>query len=428
MLPPALLAEWLLDARERTLTLVHDLSDEQLLGPRLETVNPLLWEVGHVGWFQEHWVLRHARKLSRPLRDDLYDSSRVPHDTRWDLPLPSRSATVAHLREVVDTVVQGLPRLTDASEETYFLLLAIFHEDMHGEAFWMTRQTLGYPAVSWETSGAPVVQTSAEGDVHVRGGSFELGTSPDAPFRFDNEKSPHSVQVMPFSIKRLAETQAEFAAFVDDDGYAQARFWSDAGWRWRQQTEAKHPLHWRREGAIWFRRQFNRWVELEPTLPVHLINHFEAEAYCRWAGRRLPTEAEWEVAASSVPNGGGAVSVERRPYPWGEAPPTLQVAQLDAVASGPVDVRALAAGDSAWGCRQMLGNVWEWTASDFLPFPGFSPDPYQDYSQPWFATHKVLKGGSWATRSRLIRPAFRNFYTPERRDVFAGFRTCALPG
>jgi gamma-glutamyl hercynylcysteine S-oxide synthase len=426
MLSPVVLGKWLLDARQRTLALVHDLNDEQWMGPRLATVNPLLWELGHVGWFQEHWVLRHARKLARPVRDDLYDSSHVPHDTRWDLPLPSRDATLAHLKAVVDTVVEGLPRLTDASREPYFLFLAIFHEDMHGEAFWMTRQTLAYPNVSWNPQAAHPAQPGAEGDAHIPGGTFVLGTPPGAPFLFDNEKLPHLVRVEPFAIKRLAETQAEFAAFVDVGGYAHAGFWGDAGWRWRQQAAAEHPLHWRRDSGSWLRRHFDCWVELEPTLPVHLINHFEAAAYCRWAGRRLPTELEWEVAAASAPGGSGTLSSERRSYPWGEAVPDPEHAQLDGRTTWPVDVRALAAGDSAWGCRQMLGNVWEWTASDFLPFPGFSPDPYEDYSQPWFSTHKVLKGGSWATRSRMIRPGFRNFYTPDRRDVFAGFRTCAL--
>jgi len=425
MLPLVLLEEWIRDARQRTLALVDDLSDGQWIGPRLETVNPLLWELGHVGWFQEHWVLRHARQLTRPVRDDLYDSSHVPHDARWDLPLPSPDATRAHLRTVVDTVLEGLPRLTEASCEPYFLLLAIFHEDMHGEAFWMTRQTLAYPTVSWDAPAAHTGQLGAEGDAHVPGGDFVLGTPPDAPFLFDNEKGPHSVRVEPFAIKRLAETQAEFAAFVEDAGYARAGFWSDTGWRWRQQAEAECPLHWRPDGGTWLRRHFDRWVELEPALPVHLINHFEAEAYCRWAGRRLPTELEWEVAAASARDG-STLSTQRRSYPWGEAVPDPERALLDGRTTGPVNVRALAAGDSAWGCRQMLGNVWEWTASDFLPYPAFSPDPYEDYSQPWFGTHKVLKGGSWATRSRMIRPGFRNFYTPDRRDVFAGFRTCAL--
>jgi iron(II)-dependent oxidoreductase len=149
------------------------------------------------------------------------------------------------------------------------------------------------------------------------------------------------------------------------------------------------------------------------------VNWHEAEAYCRWAGRRLPTEAEWELAAA------GGLDGSKRRFPWGEERPTPELANLDWRALGCVDVAAFPAGDSVFGCRHMIGNVWEWTASDFLPYPGFVADPYKEYSAPWFGTHKVLRGGCWATRSRLLRNTWRNFYLPDRRDVWAGFRTCA---
>ena len=158
---------------------------------------------------------------------------------------------------------------------------------------------------------------------------------------------------------------------------------------------------------------------------IHVSWH-EAQAYCHWAGRRLPTEAEWEAAASLEPDSGSGFASRKRRFPWGDDPPVAERANLDGRAMGCVDVGAFPAGDSAWGCRQMLGNVWEWTADDFLPYPGFVPDMYLDYSQPWFRTHKVLRGGCWVTRSRLLRNTWRNYYTPERRDVWAGFRTCAL--
>jgi iron(II)-dependent oxidoreductase len=152
----------------------------------------------------------------------------------------------------------------------------------------------------------------------------------------------------------------------------------------------------------------------------------EAEAWSRWAKRRLPTENEWEAAASCERSAAGELVDARRRHPWGDAPADARTANLDFRAAGCADVAAHAAGDSAFGCRQLLGNVWEWTASDFMPFPGFEPGPYRDYSQPWFGTHKVLRGGCFVTRSRIARNAYRNFYTPERRDVWAGFRTCAL--
>jgi iron(II)-dependent oxidoreductase len=223
---------------------------------------------------------------------------------------------------------------------------------------------------------------------------------------------------------RAPVTQADFAPFVEADGYRRREFWSEAGWRWREGAHAVGPTYWRREGNGWLRRDFDRWVPLEAHRPVVHVNWYEADAYCRWAGRRLPTEAEWEAAAAA---GGDDLSAPKRRFPWGDGPASGTRAQLDGYALGCCDVAALPAGDSYFGCRQMIGNVWEWTASDFLPYAGFVADPYREYSQPWFGTHKVLRGGAWMTRGRLLRNTWRNFYKPDRRDVYAGFRTCALP-
>jgi ergothioneine biosynthesis protein EgtB len=423
------LLELVPEARQRTFDLVADLTDDQLMGPRLAIVNPLRWEIAHVAWFQEHWVLRHGLG-EPPIRADgdaLYDSSAVAHDTRWDLPLPSRADSLAYMREVRDRVLDRLRRDEPSPRLLYLALYSVFHEDMHDEAFTYTRQTLGYPAPpaarEWSGSEAgPLV-----GDARVPGGSFLLGSDPGEPFVFDNEKWAHPVEVAPFRIARAAVTQAEFSAFVEDRGYARRELWSHAGWEWRAAAGAERPVHWRRAGGGWERRDFDRWVALEPHRPLIHVNWYEADAFCRWAGRRLPTEAEWEAAASLEPNERGTGWTDRkRRFPWGDEPPSPTRANTDAKNLGCLDVGALPAGDSAFGCRQMVGNVWEWTASDFLPYPGFTPDMYFDYSQPWFATHKVLRGGCWVTRSRLLRNTWRNFYMPDRRDVWAGFRTCAL--
>jgi iron(II)-dependent oxidoreductase len=425
------LADAVRDARGRSLELVADLTPRQLMGPRLAIVNPLHWEIGHLAWFQEKWVLRHGLG-EPPLRADgdaLWDSSAVAHDTRWDLPLPSVEETKAYMREVRDRVVDRLRRRGSGGPLPYLALYTVFHEDMHDEAFTYTRQTLGYapPALS---VGPPVGDAGAGpllGDAEVPGGTFLLGSAPDEPFVFDNEKWAHPVEVAPFAIARAPVTQAEFALFVDDAGYERPELWSTAGWSWRTQTGAERPVYWRRGAAAWERRRFDRWAALEPHKPVIHVSWHEAEAYCRWAGRRLPTEAEWEAAAALQPDARGrGFSSRRRRFPWGNEAPTPERANLDSRAMGCLDVGALPAGDSAFGCRQMLGNVWEWTASDFLPYPGFVPDMYADYSQPWFRTHKVLRGGCWVTRARLLRNAWRNFYPPDRRDVWAGFRTCAL--
>ncbi len=438
------LAEWVRDARARTLALVADLSDEQLLGPRLAILNPLLWEIGHVAWFQEKWALRHAAGRA-PLRADadaLYDSAAIAHDTRWDLPLPGRKETGEYLVRVRDEILERIARGGLSEAERYFIQLGVFHEDMHTEAFTYTRQTLGYPAPVFGAAAAgedgaagsagasagagedarPAGADGCAGDAELAGGPFWLGAAPeDGGFVFDNEKWAHRVELAPFAIARAAVTQGEFLAFVEEGGYRRREWWSPAGWQWREQAQATQPVYWRRDGGRWWRRDFDRWVALEPERPVLHVNWHEAEAYCRWAGRRLPSEAEWEAAAA-LP---GSDEVGQRRFPWGAAPPTAATANLDWRTMGAVDVAALAAGDSACGCRQMIGNVWEWTASDFGPYPGFTPDPYREYSQPWFGTHKVLRGGAWPTRARLLRNTWRNFYPPHRRDVWAGFRTCA---
>ncbi|HYV67499.1 MAG TPA: SUMF1/EgtB/PvdO family nonheme iron enzyme, partial [Myxococcales bacterium] len=236
-----------------------------------------------------------------------------------------------------------------------------------------------------------------------------------------NEKWGHPVEVATFRIARAPVTNQEFAAFVEDGGYQEERHWSSEGWRWRTQAGAAHPVYWHRAQGGGF--QVRRFAELSP-FPLHEpvihVCWFEAEAYCRWSGRRLPTEAEWELAA------GGP---RKRRFPWGDAPPDAERANLDGFAGGPVEVGCHPAGDTEYGCRQMIGNVWEWTASAFQPYPGFVRDPYKEYSEPWFATpHQVLRGGCWATRGRLLRNTWRNFYPPDRRDVLAGFRTCAEDG
>ena len=423
MISRAVLSDWVVDARQRTFELVSDLDDSQLLGPRLAIVNPLLWEIGHVAWFQEKWVLRHALG-EPPIRRDgdvLWDSAAVAHDTRWDLPLPTRAGTLSYLTEVRDRVLDRLARGGDDPRLLYFALYTVFHEDMHDEAFTYTRQTHGYPPP--RLSGPrPVAATGPlRGDAEVAGGTLILGATPDEPFVFDNEKWAHPVALEPFAMARAPVTQEEFAAFVDDGGYRRRDLWSEEGWTWREGAGAAQPVYWRRDGGAWERRDFDRWVRLEPHRPVLHVNWHEAQAYCRWARRRLPTEAEWEAAAALDP-----VAGRKRRFPWGDAPPDPGRAQLDAGVLGCADVSAHSEGDTPSGLRQMIGNVWEWTQDAFAPYPGFVPDAYKEYSEPWFLTHKVLRGGCWVSRGRLLRNTWRNFYPPDRRDVWAGFRTCAL--
>ena len=347
----------LLEARARTELMTRDLEGERLLGPMLDIVNPPLWEIGHVAWFQERWCLRMAQS-GAPIdsilagADALYDSAAVAHDTRWRLALPGPEATRAYMAQVLERVRARLAREPDNPALQYYAQLSLHHEDMHAEAFHYTRHTLGYPDPD---AGAPA-PVAAAGDAEVAGGRFERGARPGQGFVFDNEKWAHEVEVAPFRIALAPVTNAEYQAYVEEGGGAAPRYWKKAD-------------------GVWLQRRFERWLPLAAAEPVLHVSALEAEGYCRWAGRRLPSEAEWEFAARSG--------------------------------------------------RIAPGGVWEWTSSAFLPYPGFSPDPYEEYSQPWFGTHRVLRGASFSTPARLARPAFRNFYMPERADVFCGFRTCA---
>jgi iron(II)-dependent oxidoreductase len=352
---PAGLERHLRAARARSTLMTQDLEGGRLLGPRLAIVNPPLWELGHLAWFQERWCLRPrpAGGLQDPIlpgADALYDSSTVAHATRWDLPLPNLVATRAHMAEVLERTCARLAREPENAALAYYARLAAFHEEMHAEAFHYTRQTLGYP----DPCPGGAMPAAARGDAEFPGGRFAMGSSPDAEFVFDNEKWAHEVEVAPFRMARFPVSNAEYLAYVENGGAP--------------------PRYWKKQDGAWLERRFDQWLPLAPEDPVRHVSALEAEAYCRWAGRRLPTEAEWEYAAASV---------------------------------------------------GLPARVWEWTASMFLPYPGFFPDPYEEYSQPWFGTHRVLRGGSFATPARLVRASFRNFYTPERGDMFCGLRSCA---
>ncbi len=428
-------SQWVEDARRYTLELVADLNDDQFMFPCEEIVNPFIWEIGHIVWFQERWILRNFNGGPSIHQDAdlLFDSAAIPHDDRWQLHLPTRDGVIEYACDVRDRVREWLETASLTEDEVYFLKLSVFHEDMHTEAFTYMRQSLGYQPptfldreqlVQRETV---VHDRTAPRDIDVPRRTMLLGGGRDEGFVFDNEKWEHPVEVDSFAISSHVVTQAQFAEFVDAGGYRCRELWSEEGWNWRLETRAEHPVYWRTDTAgRWMRRDFDRWVPLESQHPMVHVNWYEANAWCRWAGRRLPTEAEWEAAACYTPESPTDGSAAKRRYPWGNDPPQSHRANLNWHNSRILDTDALADGDSGFGLRQMLGNVWEWTSSPFGPFPEFEPDAYKEYSKPWFYTHKVLRGGSWATRSRYVRNTYRNYYLPDRRDIYAGFRTCAL--
>lgn len=407
------------DARARLRRVADDLAGSREFGPRLDIVNPPRWEIGHIGWFQEYWCLRRgaAGGSILPNADALYNSATVPHDTRWDLDLPDFSATLRYREAVLELTLEALESAPDA-ESDYFARLAARHEDMHAEAFHYMRQTWQYDAPNVPSSAAPAGEP-APGDANVAGGAFDLGAPPGEGFVFDNEKWQHPVVLRPFRIARTAVSNAQYLEFVEADGYRKPQYWSQAGWTWLQGAKLDAPCYWESMAGSWRQRRFDRKVELVLHEPVLHVCWHEADAYCRFAGRRLPTEAEWECAALWNDS-----TAHKQRFPWGDAPWAPHLANLENAGPAPVD--AYPEGDSPCGCRQMVGNAWEWTASVFLPYPGFVRDPYKEYSEPWFGTHKVLRGGCFATSRRIARAGYRNFFTPDRADVFAGFRTCAL--
>ena len=411
----------LIDARNYTLRLYAHLTPGQMRFPYLPTVNPPLWELAHVGWFQEHWCLRwrdngEMPPARLPDADPILNSALIAHEARWELPQLTAQVVHAYLEGELHDTLEQLARTP--IDQLYFFLLSLYHEDMHGEALLMSLQTLGYPAPDLGRAVLPrpaAVALRGPHEIEFVGGRMLIGSKPGPDFVFDNEKPAHEVEIAPFALSATTVTNAEFAAFVEGGAYADRRLWSDTGWRWRVENDARGPRYWKREGSGWLVRRFDRWERLEPDDPVMHVNAHEAEAYCNFVGRRLPTEAEWEFAARY----GLQEGADR--YPWGNLP--SGAVNLGGVYGGPVAVAAMPESDSRTGLRQMLGNVWEWTSTPFGPYPGFTPDAYKEYSQPWFHSHRVLRGGCFATRARLVHNRWRNFYTPERNDVFAGFRT-----
>jgi iron(II)-dependent oxidoreductase len=437
----AVIAGELEEGRRRSLELLAPLPDTELVRQHSPIMSPLVWDLAHVGNYEELWLLRAvagAPPIDASL-DGLYDAFRHPRPNRPALPLlppPEARGYIGDVRrrvlDVLDRVEldDGRPLLAGG----FVYGMVIQHEHQHDETMLATLQLMegdGYRPLS----PAPPKATGPprQPEVRVPAGPFVMGTDDD-PWAYDNERPAHIVDLPAFWIDAGPVTNLQYLEFVDDGGYDDRRWWTEQGWTWRRHTPEAHPQFWRRTGpGSWCRRRFGFEEDLPPDEPVQHVCWHEATAYATWAGKRLPTEAEWEKAASWTADG------QKRRYPWADDAEDADDADgaddahrtvLDRANLGqrhfrPAPVGAYPDGASPWSAHQLLGDVWEWTSSDFVAYPGFSSFPYREYSEVFFGSgYKVLRGGSWATARCAVRTTFRNWDYPIRRQIFAGFR-CA---
>jgi iron(II)-dependent oxidoreductase len=429
-LAPDTIADQLLDARARTLLLVAPLSDQDLHAQHDPLMSPILWDLGHIAHFEELWL---TRNLDGPIEfvemPGLYNPFEHPRSSRGALELPGLDEVRAIMDEIRGRVLArlvsadfdaGHPLLRDG----FVYQMVLQHEYQHNETMLQTLQLKrGAPYVPLlrlaPGSGAPG-RTATPGEmVRFPGGVVEIGTG-DRAAAYDNERPAHRVELAPFWIDVHPVTNHDFQVFIGAGGYQTREYWSEAGWQWRTETDARAPKYWRFADGGWQTRSMDRPGPVEPWHPVCHVCWHEADAYARFAGKRLPTEVEWEAAASWDPD-----SATKRLFPWGDQPADRTRANVDQLAFGTAPIGSYPAGVSPVGCHGMIGDVWEWTASDFGPWPGFESFPYPEYSEVFFGSdYKVLRGGSWATRPGAIRNTFRNWDYPIRRQIFSGFR-CA---
>ena len=418
-------------SRRRSLTYT-DLDDADLVRQHSPLMSPLVWDLAHVANYEELWLLRAVAGVAPTLPDidDLYDAFKHPRRSRPTLPLLGPAEARSYAARVRGRVLDVLDRVDVAEspdmhgnpgppllDDGFVYGMVVQHEHQHDETMLATHQLRVGPPVIDEGAQLPPGRTPARAEVLVPGGECTLGTSTD-PWAYDNERPAHRALLPSFWLDVLPVSNAAHIAFIEAGGYADERLWSPPGWDWRCKEALVAPQFWRRDGGTWVRTRFGRDEPVPLDEPVQHVCWYEAEAHARWAGKRLPTEAEWEKACSWDPTARRA-----RRYPWGDDDPTPERANVSHRASRPAPVGAYPAGASACGAEQMVGDVWEWTSSDFAGYPGFRSFPYREYSEVFFGTeYKVLRGGSWATHPRAIRATFRNWDYPIRRQIFAGFR------
>ncbi|MDX1660594.1 MAG: ergothioneine biosynthesis protein EgtB [Gemmatimonadota bacterium] len=433
---PAGPPEWMRHAarlqavRRRTHDLIDALEEDDLRRQVVSFLSPVMWDLGHVAEFEELWLVRALDAIEQEREpvgtlEEVYDATRVSREERAEIEYPELDDLLHRLRRVR---LEALARLRSTPPRGHPLLddgfvwrMVAQHEAQHQETVLQAvarMDEVRYEPAYRETTPRPSLPPDTD-EVLVPAGPYPLGAERN-PAAYDNERPAHWIELDAFWIDAAPVTNGDFLDFVEAGGYEREELWSEAGREWLADTAVGHPFGWRRTDEGWIEESFGRVEPLVPARPVIHVSWFEADAYARWDGKRLPTEAEWEKAAAWDPE----LSVAR-PWPWGVDPPDPERANLDARTFAPAPVGAYPEGRSFYGCHQMVGDVWEWTSSAFLPYPGFEAFPYPEYSEVHFGDdYRVLRGGSWATSALVARTTFRNWDWPKRRQIFAGFR-CA---
>jgi len=418
----ARLALELTAARARTAGLTESVDDADLAAQHSPLMSPLVWDLAHIGNQEELWLVRDVggREPVRTDIDSLYDAFQHPRRARPTLPLLNPAQSRRYVQQVRDkaldvldqTALQGDPLV----ERGFVFAMIAQHEQQHCETMLATHQLRGGPPVL-ASPPPPAAASVVADEVVVPAGEFEMGTSTH-PWALDNERQAHRAETSAFAIDRYPTTCGQYLEFIADGGYERPELWSAAGWRHRTEAGLTAPQFWDQDASGWYRTEFGRIVPIDPTQPVMHVCYHEADAYARWRGKRLPTEIEWEKAARFDPAGGVS-----RAYPWGHDDPDPTRANLGQRHLAPAPVGAYPNGASPLGVHQLIGDVWEWTSSDFVPYSGFRAYPYDEYSLVFFGPeYKVLRGGSFATDPIVARSTFRNWDYPIRRQIFSGFR------
>ena len=413
--------------RSETLELMEQIPESFLFNPPKPFMGPIIWDLAHIAKFEEIWILINAAGLKEKsnLSDDDFNAIKTPRKIREELNLPSLRDSLEYMSKTRNQVFDILDSASLDTDDKllkngYVFDLVIQHEYQHQETILQSLALFDSPSFICPKPKPQNETTFEEKMVLVPAGDFVLGTA-HSGFAYDNELPSHTTFLEEFFIDSAPVSNERYLNFIESDGYNREDLWSERGMKWKTEEDAESPLYWYKENGTWFRRVFDKVMEIPPKEPLIHVSYWEAEAFANFEGKRLPTEQEWEKACRWDPSTGETYS-----YPWGEEEPDNHKANIGKNRWCPAPIGSYEESVSPSGCHQMLGDVYEWTSSSFLPYDGFEAFPYDEYSAVHFGEeYKVLRGASWATSGKVARATFRNWDFPERRQLFAGFR-CAM--